>query len=299
MSDRALLRDYLTYLAVEKGRARTTIESYERDLESYCDFLESQRASVVTSTTDDIERFLLKLTSEGKASATVNRHRASIRGWQKYLVIEGERPTDPTALLGSAKRSMSLPHPMSEEAVTKLLAACAGDSPSDVRDGALIEFLYGTGARVSEACSLNLIDIDFDEGTVRLLGKGDKQRVAPLGRWVTTALTGYLDASRGKMGASQHPTRVFVNQRGGPLSRQGVDLIIRKRGLAAGIPGEFLHAHCLRHSCATHMLEHGADIRVVQELLGHSSIATTQVYTRVTMGTLRAAYESAHPRAVV
>lgn len=299
MSDRSLLRDYLTFLAVEKGRARTTIESYERDLESFCDFLLAQQVSVLTSTTEDVERFLSHLQSVGKAPSTINRHRASIRGWQKYLVLEGERSVDPTALLGAAKRTSQLPHPMSEDAVDRLLAACEGNAPADVRDRALIEFLYGTGARVSEACSLNLIDLDFDEGTVRLLGKGDKQRVAPLGRWVTLALSDYLGSARGWLGSQQHPTRVFVNARGGPLSRQGVDLVIRKRGLMAGVPGEFLHAHCLRHSCATHMLEHGADIRVVQELLGHSSIATTQVYTRVTMGTLRAAYESAHPRAIV
>jgi integrase/recombinase XerD len=174
-------------LAVEKGRARTTIESYERDLESYCDYLLAQHESVLTTTTDDVERFLLRLSKEGKAPATINRHRASIRGWQKYLVVEGERLTDPTSLLGAAKRTPSLPHPMSEDAINRLLSACDGESHADARDRALIEFLYGTGARVSEACSLNLIDLDFDEGTVRLLGKGDKQRVTPLGRWVTVA----------------------------------------------------------------------------------------------------------------
>ena len=298
MSDESLLQDYLTYLAVEKGRARTTIDSYERDLVGFIGYLQAHQIGPRSASTEDIENFLLQLAMEGKAPATINRHRASIRGWERFLVAEGERPSDPSALLGAAKRTSSLPHPMSEESVSSLIAACAGESAIDVRDRALIEFLYGTGARVSEATSLNLIDLDFDEGTVRLLGKGDKQRIAPLGRWVTAALSNYLHHARGLLGRQQHPSRVFLNQRGGPLSRQGVDLIIRKRGLMAGVAGEFLHAHCLRHSCATHMLEHGADIRVVQELLGHSSIATTQVYTRVTMGTLRAAYESAHPRAI-
>jgi integrase/recombinase XerD len=298
VTDISQLEDFLTHLAIEKGRSRATIDAYRRDLSRFITFLVRRGVAATEARVDEIEEYLTSLHQEGAAAATINRHRASIRGWQRFMVSEGVRATDPTAMLGHRRSVSSLPHPMSEAHVGALIDACHGSQPRDHRDRALIEFLYGTGARVSEACGLATIDLDFDERTVRLLGKGDKQRVAPLGRLAVDALQTYLYRGRAQLGANTHPSRVFLNSRGQPLSRQGVDLIIRKRGLHAGIPGEFLHAHCLRHSCATHMLEHGADIRVVQELLGHASISTTQMYTKVSLGTLRDAYHDSHPRAL-
>lgn len=288
----SLLSSYVQWLTVEKGRSPATIEAYERDI---LDFLASVDKDPSQVQSEDIERYIEQLRTS-RAPSSVARAQSSIRSWWGYLVDEGVVGGDPTRLLKASPRGRTLPKPLSEGVIVGLLDGISGEEPSDLRDRALLEFLYGTGARVSEVVGVRLEDLDFDEELIRLMGKGRKQRLVPMGAGVNTSLRRYLAAARPLLAPRSNHHHVFVNQRGGRLSRQGVDLIIRHRALVAGIDRSTISAHVFRHSCATHMLDHGADIRVVQELLGHASIATTQRYTAVSMATLRNAYQEAHPR---
>ena len=200
--------------------------------------------------------------------------------------------------LKPARRGRSLPKPLGEREMTILLDSLDTHDATALRDRALLELLYGTGARVSEAVGINLEDLDFDEDLILVTGKGSKQRLVPMGSALRDALEDYLGTGgRVAFTRAKKTARLFLNARGGPLSRQGVDLIIHKRALAAGLDTRSVSAHVFRHSCATHMLAHGADIRVVQELLGHASIATTQIYTAVSVTSLKREYHDAHPRA--
>jgi integrase/recombinase XerD len=200
--------------------------------------------------------------------------------------------------LKGGRRGRSLPKPLDEEEITALLDSIPDATPSDLRDRALLELLYGTGARVSEVVGIDLGDLDFDEQLILVTGKGSKQRLVPMGTALTTALRDYLEPrGRGSFPDARKDARLFLNARGGALSRQGVDLIIDKRAMPVGIERSRISAHVFRHSCATHMLAHGADIRVVQELLGHVSISTTQIYTAVAVTSLKREYHNAHPRA--
>jgi integrase/recombinase XerD len=220
----------------------------------------------------------------------------------RYLVTEGERADDPTADLEGVRVPSGLPKPLSEAEVTSLLDAVVGHQPAARRDRALLELLYATGARISEACGLSIGDIDFATRLVRLYGKGAKERIVPFGRAAGTALDDWFSpAGRVRMVPAQWRRRsdaeaVFLNARGGRLTRQAAWGVVKTYGRRAGLDGK-LSPHVLRHSCATHLLDHGADLRVVQELLGHESLATTQVYTHVSAARLRAAYVDAHPRA--
>ena len=222
-----------------------------------------------------------------------------MRGWLGFLTEEGVLAADPAARLATGRRPRGLPKPISEEAAARLIDAIPEDTAVDRRDRAILELLYGTGARVSEAVGLRVEDLDFDEELVTVTGKGSRQRLVPMGRSLRSALGAYLGpGGRAELARQSRSSRLFLNARGGPLSRQGVDLVVRKRALAAGVSPSTVSAHVLRHSCATHMLAHGADVRVVQELLGHASISTTQVYTAVSVGSLSREYRAAHPRAV-
>lgn len=190
------------------------------------------------------------------------------------------------------------PKPLGEEEIELLIDSIGRSVPSDLRDRALLELLYGTGARVSEVVGIGLEDLDFDEELILLTGKGNKQRLVPMGKALKTALRDYLGpGGRSSFPDARKDSRLFLNARGGVLSRQGIDLIIDKRALEVGIERARISAHVFRHSCATHMLAHGADIRVVQELLGHVSISTTQIYTAVAVTSLKREYQDAHPRA--
>jgi integrase/recombinase XerD len=210
--------------------------------------------------------------------------------------------SDPTGDIGTPKVPQGLPKALSEEEVLRLLGAVVGDGATARRDRAILELLYGTGMRISELVGLSMEDLALDDGMVRVFGKGSKERIVPLGPYAGDALLSWLGQSgRGAMTPDRWARRgdseaIFLNARGGRLSRQGAWGIVRRYGDRVGL-GDRLTPHVLRHSCATHMLDHGADIRVVQELLGHASIATTQVYTRVSTERLRSAYEAAHPRA--
>ena len=293
---------YLIFLGVEKGRSPRTIDSYRRDLAGLVAWLAWRGASLGSANPADLDAYLASLRTEGRSAATVARARSSMRGLFRFMVDEGIRDDDPTVTTGSTPVPSRLPKALSEDEVLRLLDGISLDDPLSRRDRALLELLYATGARVSEAVSLNLEDLAYDEGLLRLVGKGDKERLVPLGRVAQEALAIWLEPQGRTVlleagGARADQRAVFLNQRGRRLSRQGAHLIVQRRARAAGIERE-VSPHVLRHSCATHMLSHGADVRIVQELLGHASVATTQLYTKVTNDHLRSAYAQAHPRAV-
>jgi site-specific recombinase XerD len=292
------LTEYLQWLTIEKGRSRATIEAYRRDVTRLIEWMKESNLELERVRERDLERYVNQLRRQGRAETSIARSVASIRGWFAYLVIEGHLASDPGVRLRGGRRGRSLPKPLDEDEITTLLDSIPNATPTDLRDRALLELLYGTGARVSEVVGIGLGDLDFDEELILVTGKGSKQRLVPMGSTLKTALRDYLGArGRGAFPEARTDTRLFLNARGGALSRQGVDLIIDKRALTVGIERSRISAHVFRHSCATHMLAHGADIRVVQELLGHVSISTTQIYTAVAVTSLKREYHNAHPRA--
>lgn len=294
--------EFLSWLAVEQGRARNTLSAYRRDLAAYERFLSETHRRLEDADMAAVEEHLARRRAAGIGPASLARELAAVRGLHRFLVDEGLAATDPTSDLGAVPLPRRLPKALSEDEVDALLGAAPGDDPLARRDRAVLEVLYGTGMRASELVGLSLADLGSDTGLVRVLGKGDKERLVPLGRHAAGALTEWLGpGGRPELAPARWARRgdaeaVFLNTRGGRLSRQGVWTVLKKRAAVVGLADK-VHPHVLRHSCATHMLAHGADIRVVQELLGHVSITTTQAYTRVTMEHLRAAYEAAHPRA--
>ncbi|MHB8329914.1 MAG: site-specific tyrosine recombinase [Acidimicrobiales bacterium] len=294
--------EYLTWLAVDQGRSRNTLLAYRRDLLAYERFLASTGRDVDGADMAAVEEHLTRRRTEGIGPASLSRELAALRGLYRFRVEEGWADRDPTAELSAPRRPRRLPKALDEDEVAALLDTTAADDPASRRDRAVLEVLYGTGMRVSELAGLSLGDLGSDTGLVRVLGKAGKQRLVPVGRQAAAAVERWLAPGGRREFAPTHWARrgdaeaVFLNARGGRLSRQGVWGVLKKRARAVGLEDR-VHPHVLRHSCATHMLAHGADIRVVQELLGHVSIATTQVYTRVSMEHLRSAYEEAHPRA--
>lgn len=293
---------FFTWLRVEKGRSPLTIEAYSRDLRLYETFLTTHRSDVKSVQAELVERYVALLKSSGRASKSVARQFAAVRMLHRFMADEGLRKDNPTSALEGVKVPSGLPKALSEEQVTKLLASVSGVDSYAVRDRALLEFLYATGARVSEVCGLSLSDLDMESSVVRLFGKGSKERVVPFGRVAHGALTDWLAAGGRSMLAPQQWARrdqadaVFLGTHGTRLSRQAVWGIVRKYAVRAGIT-EQLSPHVLRHSCATHMLVHGADLRIVQEMLGHASVSTTQVYTKVDNEVLFEIYRESHPRA--
>ena len=299
----ARAEEFLAWLAVERGRSVRTIEAYRRDLLRYRSHLAARGRSLDDVGDTDVVAFIRALQSEGLAAASVTRMLVSVRGLHRFLVAEGHRADDPTADVEIPSLPRGLPKALPVAQIVSLMDAVVGDDPAARRDRAVLELLYGTGCRISEAGSLSLPDVDLHDGLVRVTGKGARERIVPLGRCAAEALQRWLaPEGRGALEPDRWARRgdaeaVFLNQRGGRLSRQGLWLVVRRHGDAAGI-GSLLTPHVLRHSCATHMLDGGADIRFVQEMLGHASISTTQIYTRVSTERLRAVYRAAHPRAV-
>ena len=294
---------FLAWLQIEQGRAGKTIEAYRSDLQAYEEWLQTRGRSALTATSADVEAFVQFLRKHGKAPRSVARQFAAVRMLHKYLVVEGERADDPAGLVDGVKVPSGLPHPLPEDDVSRLIASITGDDSFARRDRALVEFLYATGARISEACGMSLGDLDMDDSLVRLMGKGSKERIVPFGRSAYAALRDYLDeGGRGMLVPERWRTRdhadaVFLGVRGTRLTRQAAFHIVRKYAALAGIKDD-VSPHTLRHSCATHMLVHGADLRVVQELLGHASVSTTQVYTKVDDELLVSVYRESHPRAI-
>lgn len=297
---KAFIDDYLGHLAVERGASPNTLAAYGRDLVEYRAFLASRGLSDPDRISrDDVTAFVATLRERGLAPSSVERKVASIKGLHKFLVREGFTANHPTARLPLPKVPERLPDVLSLEQVDALLAQPFPDGPLGLRDRALLEVLYGCGMRVSELTGLDVRDVDFDDGFVRVFGKGSKERLVPLGSMAGHALDAYIRRGRPflrpKRSAYAADSALFVGARGGRLSRQAVFRIIRDYGARVGL--ERLHPHTLRHSFATHMLEGGADLRALQEMLGHADISTTQVYTHVDRRHIREEYLSTHPRA--
>jgi integrase/recombinase XerD len=306
MSDEELsleAEEFLVWLSSERGRSRNTIQAYRRDLKQYHAWLRAHRLDPMTVTTADLTEYVAERRATPAASSSIARQVAAIRMLHRFLAVEQHRPDDPTARLDGVRVPSGIPKPLTEAQVTSLLDAVIGNEPLHLRDRALLELLYATGARISEVVGLSIGDIDFDDALVRLYGKGSKERIVPYGSSAAVALDAWFSPSgRLHMVPDRWKRRgdaeaVFLNQRGGRLSRQGAWLVINKYGERAGIT-DHLSPHVLRHSCATHLLDHGADLRIVQEMLGHASISTTQVYTKVSQERLWEVYRMAHPRAL-
>ncbi|MCE5254000.1 MAG: tyrosine recombinase XerD [Actinomycetia bacterium] len=288
------LSAHLRALRLEKGLSERTVESYGRDLTQFAAFLADRGATLVTASADDVRDFLAGGTWK---PATRARKTAAIRSFYRRAVLAGMMDTDPTRSLAGPRLESGLPRTLTVGEVERLLAG-PKTGPRGLRDRALLETLYGAGLRASEVLALRLQDIDLDVGFVRTIGKGDKERVVPLGRKAVEALRAYNERGRpflGRPGALKAP-ELFLNDRGRRLSRQGLHSIIKTYARQAGLPDD-VSAHTLRHSFATHLLEGGADLRAVQEMLGHADLSTTQIYTHVTTAHLQKIYRDAHPRA--
>jgi integrase/recombinase XerD len=296
---------YLDHLGVERGLAANTLASYRRDLRRYAEFLEGRGVSEfgrVAGT--DISDFLIRL-REGDAdhpplsASSAARTVVAVRGFHKFAHKEGLTAADPARDVRPPAPPRRLPKALPFAEVERILNAAGGDSPRELRDRALLELLYGTGARISEAVGLDVDDLDLDAGAVLLSGKGGKQRLVPVGSYARQAMSAYQVRARPALAkAGKGTPALFLNARGGRLSRQSAWTVLRNAAQTAMITAE-VSPHTLRHSFATHLLDGGADVRVVQELLGHASVTTTQVYTLVTVDKLREVYAAAHPRARV
>ena len=299
----AEVEEFLLWLRVERGRSPATVSAYRRDLGTFVSWLADERGrDVLSCSEDDLIAYLRSRQDAGLATSTVTRGMVAVRSLFKFLVAEELRADDPAREVELPRVGRGLPKALNENEVAALIAAVDGDGPLERRDRAILEVLYGTGVRISELVGMSLGDIDLNDRMMRVFGKGSKERVVPIGRYASDALVAWLaPAGRGMVEPERWASRddadaVFLNARGGRLSRQGGWGVLKKYGAQVGL-GARLSPHTLRHCCATHMLEHGADIRAVQELLGHASITTTQVYTRVSRATLVRAYRAAHPRA--
>lgn len=298
------VEEFLDWLVLERGRAPRTCEAYRRDLSGYCEVLTARGRTPETAREEDILAHLRQLQNRGMAPASVKRTMTAVRTFHQFLVVDGLRNDDPGSHIELPRVPTSVPKALSEAEVDAIFDAVDGIDRVSRRDRAMLEVLYGTGMRISELVGMSLNDLDMGESAVRVVGKGQKERILPLGRCAQEALVAWLvPAGRGELEPERWASRqdqeaVWLNQRGRRLSRQGAWGMVKKRAQQVGL-GAKVSPHVFRHSCATHMLDHGADIRAVQELLGHASISTTQVYTMVSKEKLWEAYRAAHPRAVL
>jgi integrase/recombinase XerD len=295
------IQTYLDHLTVERGLSRNTLASYRRDLDRYGQTLAAAGIDDLAAVSEaDVSAHLARLRADGLSPASAARAVSAVRGLHLFAAREGLVTADVAREVRPPAPPRRLPKALDVDQVMRLLAI-PGDDPLGVRDKALLEFLYGTGARISEAVGADVDDLDPGAETVTLHGKGGRTRLVPVGSYARAALDAYLVRVRPGLAAGGHGTpKIFLNARGGSLSRQSAWTILRRAASAAGLPTDGPHAvspHTLRHSYATHLLDGGADVRVVQELLGHASVTTTQVYTLVTVDRLREVYATAHPRA--
>ena len=294
--------EYLSYLSVERGRAASSIRAYRGDLRAYETYLNERGVGVGDVSPRVVEEYLAGLAAAGRAPASRARALAAIRGLHAFALDERGAVRDPTADIEGPRRPDALPKALSEGEVLRLIAAVRGDGATERRDRAILELLYASGARISELTGCSLADLDPDAGLLRLFGKGAKERIVPVGSMALSAVADYLSpAGRARLVAGRKLRRddadaLFVSARGARMSRQAAWAVVRRHALIAGLADK-VTPHVLRHSCATHLLDHGADIRVVQEFLGHASITTTQVYTKISQEHLQRAYQAAHPRA--
>ncbi|HEY5977471.1 MAG TPA: site-specific tyrosine recombinase XerD [Solirubrobacterales bacterium] len=295
-----LVLDFLSYLELERGLSRNTLNAYRTDLFQYGEFLAAHEADALTVRPADVGEFLAELaTGNGRpacSASTIHRKAACLRSFYKHLRRDELIADDPTAVLSAPRRAKKLPQVLNYAEVQKLLAAPQGDEPTTLRDRALLEVMYACGLRASETIGLEIGDVELREGFLRARGKGSKERLIPLGRKAIAAISVYMRGGRPKLVGDRHEAKLFVNFRGGPLSRQGLYKIVQRHARAAGLGGQ-MSPHTLRHSFATHLLAGGCDLRAVQEMLGHADISTTQMYTHLSGERLRDVYFDAHPRA--
>ena len=296
----AALKEYLAHLRVERGLSPNTLAAYERDLRDYQDFLsERDHTALDAITPEDVEAHLGALRGARLGASSIQRHLSALKGFHKFCLRESLTQNFPLQTVPRLKQVRKLPTVLGIDQISRLLEACEPTGPLTLRDRALLELLYGSGLRESELCDLTLADLDLDEGIVRVVGKGNKERIVPLGSVAVGYIQRYLTEGRPYLRPKRSlpPTsdRVFLTSKGKPLYRQAVFFVVRDAGQRVGVEG--LHPHTLRHSFATHLLEGGADLRVVQELLGHADLSTTQIYTHIDQARLREEYLHAHPRA--
>jgi len=284
-----------SYLAVSAARlAPRTVEAYRRDLADLTAFLDG--ASPAGATTAQLETYVAQMRADGLAGTTIARRIAAVRSFFRHLQLIGARDDNPAAALELPRRRRALPKTLSPGEVERLIEAANGVTPRQLRDQALVEVLYGAGLRVSEAVGLERGAVDLEERYVRVIGKGNKERIVPLGRPAVDALVRYVSRGRPYLD-KRHRPELFLNAQGGALTRAGAFLILRKLAEKAGLEQGRVHPHLLRHSFATHLLEGGADLRSVQEMLGHADLATTELYTHVSDRRRTELYFRAHPHA--
>lgn len=285
------LDGFLALLAAR--RAPRTVDAYRRDLIALSSFLGKPLAG---ATTEELERYTAQLRADGLAPATIARRTAAARSFYRHQQLLGVRGDNPAAALELPRRARKLPDTLSPGEMERLIEAAVGTTPRALRDQALVELLYGAGLRISEAMGLDKAGVDLDDRLVRVLGKGDKERVVPIGRQAAEALRRYLARGRPYLDRRHRP-ELFLNAKGGGLTRAGAFLILRRLAAKAGLEPGRVHPHLLRHSFATHLLEGGADLRSLQEMLGHADLSTTELYTHVTDRRRRELYYRAHPHA--
>jgi integrase/recombinase XerD len=293
-----LLLDFLAYLEFERGLSRNTLEAYRSDLLQFGRFLVEREVSAVEAKAADVSDFLEGLAAGKKPAspATIHRKAACLRSFYRHLRREGIRDSDPTASLTAPRRGRRLPQVLSRAEVLRLLAQPKGTEPAALRDRALLELMYASGLRASEAISLEVGDLDIEERVVRARGKGSKERIVPVGEEAVKAVRKYLEHGRPALVGPRPEVGLFVNFRGGALTRQGLYKIVRRHAQSAGLADK-MSPHTLRHTFATHLLAGGCDLRSVQEMLGHADVATTQLYTHLSSERLKDVYFRAHPRA--
>lgn len=290
------LKDFLNYLLIDLGLSQNTLKSYEFDMHAFLTYFNERQHLIEKITKSDLQHYLAHLYDQQLATTTVSRHLSTIRAFYNYLLIDGQVKTNPCELLESPKLPKNLPTVLNLEEVTRLLDSFTTDSANDIRNKAMVELLYATGMRISELLNLDLADLYLEMGFVRPMGKGNKERIIPIGEVACEALIDYLRRSREKLLKEKNQTdALFLNRLGGRMSRQGFWKILKEQARLAGIKKE-ISPHKLRHSFATHLIENGADLRIVQELLGHADISTTQIYTHVSKSHLQKVIDTTHPR---
>ena len=276
--------------------SENTIKSYEFDLQNFFAFLTERNLAVLVVNKSDLQQYLSHLYDQGFATTTVARHLSTLRAFYDYLLVEGKIKSSPCELLESPKLPKNLPTVLNIDEVSRLLDSFTSNTKNDLRNKAMVELLYASGMRVSELLNLDVTDLYLELGFVRCLGKGNKERIVPIGNVATAALAEYLDEARiSLIKESVKDDALFLNRLGKRMSRQGFWKILKQQALLAGITKE-ISPHKLRHSFATHLIENGADLRIVQELLGHADIATTQIYTHISRSHLQKVIADAHPR---
>ena len=295
MTAEDIAQTWLNHLAVERGVSANTLSNYRRDVRRYVGWLHDSGVVDLQSVTRPMVEAYLKDLRSKMAASSANRALIVARGLHKFAVAEGVVDVDVAAEVAPPSTGQHLPETLSVDGVSRLIEATPTETPVDVRDRALLEMLYGTGARISEVISLNVDDVSSAQEVIRLRGKGNKERIVPMGSHARQAIDAYLVRARPALNKGKTPA-LFVNTRGGALSRQSAWAVLKTAAQRVEL-GKSISPHTLRHSFATHLLEGGADVRTVQELLGHSSVTTTQIYTHVTADSLREVWRTAHPRA--